>query len=56
MHNCILSKKITNIDKYDKLDFSLVSTIYRSLIDVAVQPENIICESTKMVNTIKLLV
>ena len=52
MHNCVLSKKITYIDKYDKLDFSLVSTIYRSLIDVAVQQENIICESTKMVNTI----
>ena len=56
MHNCVLSKKITYIDEYDKLDFALVSTIYRSLIDLAVQPENIVCEATKMVDTIKSLV
>lgn len=56
MHNCILSKKITYIDKYDKLDFPLVSTIYRSLIDIAVQPENIVYESTQMVNTLKPLI
>lgn len=56
MHNCVLSKKITYIDKYDELDFSLVSTIYRSIIDLAVQPENIVSEATKMVNTIKGLV
>ena len=56
MHNCVLSKKITYIDKYDKLDFSLVSTIYRSLIDLAVQPENIVYEATKMVNTLKPIV
>ena len=55
MHNCVLSKKITYIDKYDELDFSVVSTIFRSLIDIAVQPENIVCEATKMVDTIKLL-
>ena len=56
MHNCIVSKKITYIDKYDNLDFSIVSTIYRSLIDLAVQPENIVCEATNMVNTLKPLV
>ena len=56
MHNCVLSKKITYIDKYDKLDFSVVSTIYRALIDLAVQPENIVSEATKMVDTIKALV
>lgn len=56
MHNCVLSKKITYIDKYDKLDFSLVSTIYRSLIDIAVQPENVVYEATKMVNTLKPVV
>ena len=55
MHNCVLSKKITYIDRYDNLDFSLVSTIYRSLIDLAVQPENIVKESTNMVNTLKPL-
>jgi hypothetical protein len=56
MHNCVLTKKITYIDKYDEIDFSLVSTIYRALIDLAVQPENIVCEATKMVNSIKLVV
>ena len=56
MHNCVVSKKLTYIDKYDQLDFSLVSTVYRSLIDVAVQPENIVRESTNMVNTLKPLV
>ena len=56
MHNCVLSKKITYVDKYDKLDFSVVSTIYRALIDLAVQPENIVSEATKMVDTIKALV
>ena len=56
MHNCVVSKKLTYINKYDQLDFSLVSTVYRSLIDVAVQPENIIRESTNMVNTLKPLV
>ena len=34
----------------------MVSTIYRSLIDLAVQPENIVSEATKMVDTIKALV
>ena len=38
------------------MDFSVVSTIYRALIDLAVQPENIVYESTKMVNTINTLV
>ena len=56
MHNCVISKKITYIDRYDELDFSLVSTMYRALIDLAVQPENIVCEATKMVNTLKPLV
>ena len=56
MHNCVLSKKITYVDKYDEMDFPVVSTIYRSLIDLAVQPENIVCEATNMVNSIKSLV
>ena len=56
MHNCVLTKKITYVDKYDKMDFSVVSTIYRSLIDIAVQPENIVREATNMVNTIRSLV
>ena len=56
MHNCVVSKKITYVDKYDELDFQLVSTIYRALIDLAVQPENIVREATKMVNTLRPLV
>ena len=55
MHNCVLEKKITYVDKYDDLDFPLVSTIYRALIDLAVQPENIVSEATKMVDTIRAL-
>ena len=56
MHNCVLSKKVTYIDKYDEMDFSSVSTIYRALIDLAVQPENVVREATNMVDTINLLV
>ena len=56
MHNCILSKVITYDDRFDKKDFPLVSTIYRSLLDLAVQPENIVCEATNMVNTLRPLV
>ena len=56
MHNCVLTKKITYVDKYDNMDFPVVSTIYRSLIDLAVQPENIVSEATGMVNTIRSLV
>ena len=55
MHNCVLTKKITYIDKYDEMDFSVVSTVFRSLIDLAVQPENIVSEATNMVNNIKSL-
>ena len=56
MHNSVLSKKITYVDKYDEMEFSVVSTVYRSLIDLAVQPENIVKEATVMVDTIKPLV
>ena len=56
MHNCVVSKKITYIDKYDELDFSLVSTVYRSLIDIAVQSENIVREATNMVDSINIIV
>lgn len=56
MHNCIISKNITYIDKFDTMDFSLVSTIYRTLIDLAVQKENIVVEATKTVDMIKGIV
>ena len=56
MHNCIISKTITYIDRYDTMDFPLVSTIYRAILDLAVQRENIVREATKTVDMIKPLV
>lgn len=56
MHNCIITKNITYIDRYDNMDFPLVSTIYRTFLDLAVQKENIITEATKTVDMIKPLV
>ena len=56
MHNCIISKNITYIDRYDTMDFSLVSTIYRSLLDLAVQPENIVKTATEFIDTVGPLV
>lgn len=56
MHNCIISKNITYVDKYDTMEFSLVSTIYRTLLDLAVQKENIVKEATKTVDTIRPIV
>lgn len=55
MHNCILLKNITYIDRFDHMEFSLVSTIYRAILDLAVQPENIVREATKTVDEIGAL-
>ena len=56
MHNCIISKNITYVDRYDTMDFALVSTIYRSLLDLAVQRENIVKAATEFVDTVGPLV
>ena len=56
MHNCIISKNITYVDRYDAMDFELVSTIYRSLLDLAVRPENIIKAATEFIDTVGPLV
>ena len=56
MHNCIISKNITYIDRYDTMDFPLVSTIYRSLLDLAVQKENIVKAATEFIDTVGPLV
>ena len=56
MHNCIITKNITYIDRYDTMDFALVSTIYRSLLDLAVQKENIVKAATEFVDTVGPLV
>lgn len=55
MQNFIVAKNITYVDKYDKLDFALVSTIYRAFLDLAVQPENIIKEATDKVKLLRIL-
>lgn len=56
MHNCIIPKNITYVDRFDNMDFPLVSTIYRAILDLAVQKENIIYESTKTVDMIKPII
>ena len=56
MHNCIISKNITYIDRYDTMDFALVSTIYRTLLDLAVQQENIVKAATETVDLIRPIV
>ena len=56
MHNCIISKIITYIDRYDTMDFALVSTIYRALLDLAMQQENIVKAATENVDMIRPLV
>ena len=56
MHNCIISKIITYIDRYDTMEFALVSTIYRAILDLAVQPENIVKAATETVDMISPLV
>ena len=56
MHNCIISKNITYVDRYDTMDFALVCTIYRSLLDLAVQQENIVKAATEFVDTVGPLV
>ena len=38
------------------MDFALVSTIYRALLDLAVQPENIVKAATETVDMIKPIV
>ena len=56
MHNCIISKNITYTDRYDTMDFALVSTIYRAILDLAVQQENIVKTATETVDMIRPLV
>lgn len=55
MHNFIEAKVITYVDKYDALDFALTSTVYRALLDLAVQPENVVREATEKVSLLKPL-
>ena len=56
MHNCIISKNITYVDRYDAMDFALVSTIYRAILDLAVQPENIVKAATETIDMLRPIV
>lgn len=55
MHNCIVSKVITYVDRFDTMDFSLVCTIYRALLELAAQKENIVVAATEMVDLVNML-
>lgn len=52
MHNCIITKEITYIDKFDHMKFELISTIYRTILNLALEKENVICSATDSVNMI----
>ena len=56
MQNCILTKEISYIDRFDGMPMELVSTIYRSILDIAVQKENIVKSSTELVKKLGLIV
>lgn len=56
MHNCILSKEITYTDQFDTKDFELVSTIYRTILSLATEKENIVVDATNNVKEIGILV
>jgi len=47
MHNFMNMKLITYQDKYDDFDLAKLSTIYRGLLDLYSQPENIIWSCTQ---------
>jgi len=48
MHNFINTKVITYQDKFDEFDLQKISTMYRGMLDLYVQPENIISSCTEM--------
>lgn len=48
MHNFIGNKVITYQDKFDAYDLPMLSTVYRTILDLYVQPENIIWDCTNM--------
>lgn len=56
MHNCIFAKEITYIDRYDHLDFELISTIYRAILNLACERENVVVEAIDKVKLIGLIV
>lgn len=55
MHNCIFSKEITYIDKFDHMKFELVSTIYRTILNLALEKENVVRVATESVDLIGII-
>ena len=55
IHNFILTRQLSYVDRYDDMEFALVSTIYRSLLDVTVQPENAASHAAELVHGIQAL-
>ena len=52
MHNCIFFKVISYLDRFDTMPFEQVSTIYRALLDLGCQKENVVVEATNNIKTI----
>lgn len=55
MHNFILSKAITYTERFDELDLQTLGTIYRTMLDLFVQPETITAECTSMTKETRFL-
>lgn len=49
MHNCILTKNITYIDRFDELSLRTLGTVYRSILDLFVDQDTIKAESTSLI-------
>ncbi|MCR5002534.1 MAG: hypothetical protein K6A71_12155 [Lachnospiraceae bacterium] len=48
MHNFVYNKVITYQDRFDSYDINKLSTVYRAILDLSLQPENIIWACTDM--------
>lgn len=55
MHNFINNKVITYQDKFDDYDLPKISTIYRGILDLFVQPENIVWACTSLKDSTDIL-
>lgn len=55
MHNAVVGKVLTYTDEIDKLDFDTIATCYRSMLDLALERENLIYTITDMAKSIDLV-
>jgi len=53
MHNCVEYKRITYLDEYDKMNFSMISKIYKEKLDNARLSPNVVRAITERVKTFK---